>query len=41
LITPNARAWREDEVDKWVADRPTARKFETGTGEAAERRRQP
>jgi predicted DNA-binding transcriptional regulator AlpA len=25
LITPNARAWDELEVDKWVANRPTAR----------------
>jgi predicted DNA-binding transcriptional regulator AlpA len=26
LITPNARAWLEDEVDLWIANRPTARK---------------
>src|SRR2546423_13402465 len=26
LITPNARAWLEDEVDEWIANRPTARK---------------
>jgi len=26
LITPNARAWNEDEVDAWIAARPTARK---------------
>jgi predicted DNA-binding transcriptional regulator AlpA len=26
LITPNARAWSEAEVDAWVNDRPTTRK---------------
>jgi predicted DNA-binding transcriptional regulator AlpA len=26
LITPNSRAWREDEVDAWIARRPAARK---------------
>lgn len=26
LITPNARAWDESEVDAWLASRPTARK---------------
>ena len=26
LITPNARAWNEDEVDAWIAARPAARK---------------
>jgi predicted DNA-binding transcriptional regulator AlpA len=26
LITPNARAWSEDEVNAWVASRPAARK---------------
>jgi predicted DNA-binding transcriptional regulator AlpA len=26
LITPNARAWDESEVDNWIANRPTARK---------------
>ena len=26
LITPNARAWGEDEVNAWVASRPAARK---------------
>jgi predicted DNA-binding transcriptional regulator AlpA len=29
LITPNARAWDEDEVDGWVANRPAARKPST------------
>ena len=29
LITPNARAWDEDEVDVWVANRPAARKPST------------
>lgn len=26
LITPNARAWDEDEVNAWVTSRPAARK---------------
>jgi predicted DNA-binding transcriptional regulator AlpA len=26
LISPNARAWDEDEVDAWIASRPAARK---------------
>jgi prophage regulatory protein len=26
LITPNARAWTEEEVDAWIANRPIARK---------------
>jgi predicted DNA-binding transcriptional regulator AlpA len=26
LITPNARAWEEVEVNGWIANRPTARK---------------
>jgi predicted DNA-binding transcriptional regulator AlpA len=26
LITPNARAWVEKEIDAWIANRPTARK---------------
>jgi predicted DNA-binding transcriptional regulator AlpA len=26
LVTPNARAWNEEEVDAWIAARPTARK---------------
>jgi len=29
LITPNARAWNEDEVDAWIAARPAARKPST------------
>jgi predicted DNA-binding transcriptional regulator AlpA len=29
LITPNARAWDEAEVDAWIAARPTARKAST------------
>jgi predicted DNA-binding transcriptional regulator AlpA len=29
LITPNARAWTEEEVDDWVASRPVARKTAT------------
>lgn len=29
LITPNSRAWREDEVDAWIAARPAARKQST------------
>jgi predicted DNA-binding transcriptional regulator AlpA len=31
LLTPNCRAWREDEVEAWVAARPTARKREAGS----------
>jgi predicted DNA-binding transcriptional regulator AlpA len=26
LLTPNSRAWREDEVEAWIASRPAARK---------------
>ncbi len=26
LLTPNARAWTEEEVDAWIANRPIARK---------------
>jgi predicted DNA-binding transcriptional regulator AlpA len=26
LVTPNSRAWTEDEVDQWIDGRPTARK---------------
>jgi predicted DNA-binding transcriptional regulator AlpA len=26
LLSPNIRAWRLDEVEHWLADRPTARK---------------
>jgi predicted DNA-binding transcriptional regulator AlpA len=26
LITPNARAWEEAEVDAWIKNRPTVRK---------------
>jgi predicted DNA-binding transcriptional regulator AlpA len=29
LITPNARAWDESEVDAWIAGRPSARKPST------------
>lgn len=29
LITPNSRAWSEDEVDAWIATRPAARKPST------------
>ncbi|MDR3420102.1 MAG: AlpA family phage regulatory protein [Xanthobacteraceae bacterium] len=29
LISPNARAWDEDEVDAWIAGRPAARKPST------------
>ncbi len=31
LITPNARAWDEAEVDNWIASRPAARKPSTRT----------
>lgn len=34
LIGPNARAWTEEEVQAWLADRPTERK-------PAPRRREP
>jgi hypothetical protein len=26
MIGPNTRAWRADEVDRWLAERPSARK---------------
>ncbi|MEJ0096220.1 MAG: AlpA family phage regulatory protein [Methylocella sp.] len=26
LVTPNSRAWTEEEVDQWIESRPTARK---------------
>jgi predicted DNA-binding transcriptional regulator AlpA len=29
LITPNARAWEENLVDAWIANRPAARKAST------------
>jgi predicted DNA-binding transcriptional regulator AlpA len=29
LITPNARAWSEAEIDAWIASRPTAKKAST------------
>jgi predicted DNA-binding transcriptional regulator AlpA len=29
LITPNARAWNEAEVDEWISTRPAARKPST------------
>jgi len=29
LITPNARAWDEAEVDAWIESRPAARKPST------------
>ena len=29
LVTPNARAWTEAEVDEWIASRPIARKPST------------
>lgn len=29
LITPNARAWNETEVDAWIAGRPAGRKRST------------
>jgi len=32
LITPNARAWNETEVDAWIASRPIARKAQTYDG---------
>ena len=34
LITPNARAWNEAEVDAWVASRPAARKASTRKAKA-------
>jgi predicted DNA-binding transcriptional regulator AlpA len=33
LITPNARAWNEAEVDAWTAVRPSARKSSTRKSE--------
>ena len=32
LITPNARAWDEAEVDAWLVNRPIARKATTYEG---------
>lgn len=29
LITPNSRAWDEEEVDAWIKARPSARKADT------------
>ena len=29
LVTPNSRAWNEEEVDVWIAGRPSARKPST------------
>jgi predicted DNA-binding transcriptional regulator AlpA len=29
LVTPNSRVWAEDDVDAWVADRPSGRKPST------------
>ena len=26
LVTPNARAWNEDEINAWISNRPAARK---------------
>jgi predicted DNA-binding transcriptional regulator AlpA len=34
LITPNARAWDEREVDSWIAARPAARKPSTRKAES-------
>jgi hypothetical protein len=27
MLSPNCRAWRLDQVEAWLADRPTARKI--------------
>jgi predicted DNA-binding transcriptional regulator AlpA len=35
LVTPNSRAWTEQEVDEWIAGRPTARKTEARADAAA------
>jgi predicted DNA-binding transcriptional regulator AlpA len=35
LITPNSRAWDEEEVDAWIAARPTARKTEARESDRA------
>ena len=35
LITPNARAWEEEEVSGWIASRPSAPKPSTRGGKAA------
>ena len=40
LVTPNARAWTEAEVNQWIEERPVARKASTrkaaeNTAEAA------
>ncbi|MBY4608981.1 AlpA family phage regulatory protein [Rhizobium sp. 9T] len=31
LIGPNTRAWREDEIEEWLARRPTASKSDPRT----------
>lgn len=36
LITPNARAWDEEEVNAWIASRPSAPKTSTRKSKAAE-----
>jgi predicted DNA-binding transcriptional regulator AlpA len=33
LITPNSRAWTEEEVDEWVGTRPVARKTDLRSAE--------
>jgi predicted DNA-binding transcriptional regulator AlpA len=35
LLTPNCRAWSDEEVDAWIASRPVARKPDT-SGRAAQ-----
>jgi predicted DNA-binding transcriptional regulator AlpA len=35
LITPNARAWNESEVEAWIASRPITRKTGMTQREAA------
>jgi predicted DNA-binding transcriptional regulator AlpA len=37
LLTPNCRAWAEEDVDAWLASRPVARKTvaDRSNGEAA------
>jgi predicted DNA-binding transcriptional regulator AlpA len=35
LITPNSRAWEEEDVDAWITARPTGRKTEARESDRA------
>jgi predicted DNA-binding transcriptional regulator AlpA len=40
LVTPNSRAWIEEDVDAWIAARPTARKQSTRQASGARTKRE-